>query len=194
MTDNLGLASIVGADAVGQPGQRRFRLFVRTALGSAILWLEKEYLSRLSVTLDQVLAYITEGQVLRTEAQTGTQPSPPAMPADFPQSPTYDFQVGEIRLNFVEADSMFQLTAVPMDVVLEAEQEPQIVFNEDDAMAFSFTLENAQQLSRAIIALISAGRPICPLCRAPLDGGPHSCVKQNGHREIAQIESDDEAE
>jgi len=35
---------------------------------------------------------------------------------------------------------------------------------------------------------------VCPLCGAPLDGGPHACVKQNGHHEIVQLVEDDEEE
>jgi len=36
---------------------------------------------------------------------------------------------------------------------------------------------------------------VCPLCQTPLDGGPHACVKQNGHHEIVQIvEAEDEEE
>jgi uncharacterized repeat protein (TIGR03847 family) len=194
MTDDLGLARVLGADAVGQPGQRRFRLFVRSSNSSAILWMEKEYLNRLSLTLDQVLAYITEGQVLRTEAHASELPQPRSMPADFPLSPTYDFQVGEIRLNFIEADATFQLTAVPMEVVMDSDREPQVAINEDEAIVFSFTLVDAQHLSRSITALIAAGRPVCPFCQTPLDDGPHACVKQNGHRDIIQIEGDENEE
>ena len=42
--------------------------------------------------------------------------------------------------------------------------------------------------------VLPAGRPICPLCHTPLDGGPHACVKQNGHREIMQIIEEAEGE
>ena len=48
----LGPVWLLGADAVGQPGQRRFRLFVQSARGSAILWMEKEQLNSLSLSLD----------------------------------------------------------------------------------------------------------------------------------------------
>ncbi|HEV2660627.1 MAG TPA: DUF3090 family protein, partial [Ktedonobacteraceae bacterium] len=70
-----------------------------------------------------------------------------------------------------------------------------VVMTEDDAISFLFSLEDARELSTAITAVVNAGRPVCPLCHAPLDGGPHACVRQNGHREILQIEtSEDEDE
>ena len=46
MSVELGSVRVLGADAVGQPGQRRFRLFVQTARGSAIMWMQ--FLSSLS--------------------------------------------------------------------------------------------------------------------------------------------------
>ncbi|GAC1358707.1 MAG: hypothetical protein NVS2B12_20370 [Ktedonobacteraceae bacterium] len=187
MSVDLGLVTLLGADAVGQPGQRRFRLFTRSLLGSAITWMEKEQLAGLSEALDRSLALITEGQVLRTEARAGGPTNAVTMPADFPRHPTYEFQVGQIRLNFDESDNYFSLTSTPLDIITESGQEPQVVMREDDALSFSFTQQQAQDLSKTIQFVIVGGRPVCPLCHAPLDGGPHACIKQNGHREIVQL-------
>jgi len=82
-----------------------------------------------------------------------------------------------------------------VEIVLEVGvEEPTVLIREDDAISFLFTQTQAQQLASAIAALMSAGRPVCPLCGAPLDGGPHACVKQNGHHEIVQLVEDDEEE
>src|SRR6266581_4464967 len=83
MSTQLGPLEILGAAAVGQPGQRRFCLYVQSRRDSAVIWMEKEQLNRLSLTLDQVLAQLTEGQVLRTEAEAGRRPAPAGLPADF---------------------------------------------------------------------------------------------------------------
>ncbi|HZU69496.1 MAG TPA: DUF3090 family protein [Ktedonobacteraceae bacterium] len=196
-TADLGVVKVLGADAVGQPGQRRFRLFVqgqRPAL-SAIMWLEKEQLSNLSLALDRVLAQLTEGRILRTEAQAGPPPRPIEMPATFPKSPDYEFQIGRLLLNYEERRELLALIAVPMEIRMEpGSTEPQVLLLEDEAISFLFTFQQAQELTRSISTLISSGRPICPLCHTPLDGGPHACVKQNGHREIVQIVEDDEEE
>ncbi len=194
MSVDLGYASVLGTDAVGQPGQRRFRLFAMSERGSAVMWMEKEHLNTLSLALDRFLAMISEGQILRTEAQAGVSPSPKGMPANFPPRPTYEFQVGQMKLNYDEQETAFLLIITPLEITMERGQEPQIYMREEDNVSFYFTLPDAHELSSAIAQIVSAGRPVCPLCHAPLDGGPHACVKQNGHREILRIEEQDDEE
>ena len=112
MSVDLGPIDILGADAVGQPGQRRFRLFAQSTRGSAVIWMEKEQLNSLSLAIDRFLALITEGQILRTEAVAGNRSSPAGMPADFPRQPTYDLQVGQIRLNYEERRAVFLFSEI----------------------------------------------------------------------------------
>ncbi|HET8845544.1 MAG TPA: DUF3090 family protein, partial [Ktedonobacteraceae bacterium] len=79
--------------------------------------------------------------------------------------------------------------------VEDEEGEPQIDMHSDDALSLLFSVAQAQQLTRRITNLVSKGRPVCPLCHTPLDGGPHACVKQNGHREILrELEDEDDEE
>jgi uncharacterized repeat protein (TIGR03847 family) len=192
MSIELGPVWLLGADAVGRPGQRRFRLFVQSARGSAILWMEKEQLNSLSLSLDGVIAHLTEGQVLRIEARSGEQPQPGTLPVDFPRVPTHELQVGQLKLGYDEDRDVFLISAVPLVIEMESEEEPLAGLREEEAITFLFTQNDAQELSIAISAVVSAGRPLCPLCHAPLDGGPHACIRQNGHREILQIEPGDE--
>jgi len=116
--------------------------------------------------------------------------------ADFLKAPEYDFRTSQMNLMYDERDEMFAFTVTPVEVVLEVgTEEPQMLVHEDDAISFLFTQKQAQELASEIAALISGGRPVCPLCQAPLDGGPHACVKQNGHHEIVQvIDGDDDEE
>ncbi len=191
MSANLGTVHTLGVEAVGQPGQRRFRLFAASARGTTIMWMEKEYLNHLSLTIDHALAQITEGQLLRTEAQVGGYAPPEGMPANFPRTPDHDFQVGQIGLTYEEQSEMFMLTAMPMEIIMEPGQEPVVRVQEEDAVSIRFSQQQAHELTSAITAVVASGRPICPLCHTPLDGGPHACVKQNGHREIVQVEDED---
>src|SRR5579885_3209277 len=195
---DLGMAKTLGADAVGKPGQRRFRLFVSTQRSSAILWMEKEQLLNLSLVIDRVLAQISEGRILRTEAQAGgLSPVAGDLPVDFPSPATYDFQVGQLRLSFDSDQEAFILAAVPFDIIEDESGEPQLSLRAEDGLTFLFTTEQAQFLTSRITFLVNSGRPLCPLCHTPLDGGPHSCVKQNGHRQIIQLlsaEKDEEEE
>ena len=195
MSTDLGRVRILGAEAIGQPGQRRFRLFAQnTRAIAAIMWMEKEQLTSLSVALDRFLALLTAGQVLRIEVQAGGWRSPNALPTDFPATPAHEFQVGQIKLDYDERNRLFSLSAVPMQIMMEQGEEPQVFLREEDAVEVAFTQQQAQDLSITISAVVSGGRPVCPLCRTPLDGGPHACVKQNGHREILHIEREEEDE
>lgn len=192
MSEELGFVRVLGADAVGVPGQRRFRLFAQSERGSAVMWMEKEQLSSLSLALDRALAIITEGQVLRIEARAGSPLHAGAMPESFPAVPSYEFQVGQMRLNYDEGERRFHLDAIPLDVIMESGSEPELIMREESAISFFFSQQGAQNLSIAISNVVTAGRPVCPLCKTPLDGRPHACVKQNGHREILQIEEGEE--
>jgi uncharacterized repeat protein (TIGR03847 family) len=194
MSKELGLVDVLGAEAIGAPGQRRFCMFTKSRRGSAILWMEKEQLNQLSLALDRALAQLTEGQVLRTEAQAGNQPKPPGMPPNFPRSPEYDFREAQIGLTYNGQEDTFALTVAPVELLMEPGQEPQAIIREEDAVSFEFSQEQAHELSTSITALLTGGRPVCPLCGTPLDGGPHACVKQNGHYEIVQIADDDDEE
>jgi uncharacterized repeat protein (TIGR03847 family) len=204
---DLGPVDLLGADAVGQPGQRRFRLFARSPRASMLIWIEKEQLSNLALELDRLLAQLTEGRVLRTIAEAdqsamGAINRPlPGMPATFPKSPDYELQASgpsgqavQMILSYDQGRDLIELLAVPVDIILQVDREPQAVIREDEAVSLLFTQEQAQELSSTITILVSSGRPVCPLCHTPLDGGPHACVRQNGHREIVIASYDDEEE
>ncbi|EFH87164.1 DUF3090 family protein [Ktedonobacter racemifer] len=190
MSNDLGRIETLGADAVGMPGQRRFRLYARSGLGSAVVWMEKEHLRTLAETLEGILGVIADGEVLRLEARPGGLPSPTGMPGDFPLTPTYDFQVGQMKLNFDEHNEMFLLSLAPMEII-EERGEPQALILEDEAVVLRFSPQEALELSNEIGLVVAAGRPVCPFCHMPLDGGPHACVKQNGHHKIVQMEIQD---
>ncbi len=192
MSTDLGPVDILGAEAIGQPGQRRFRLFVLAGARSLLLWMEKEQLNTLSLALDRVMAQISEGNILRTLAHAGPLPEAEGLPANFPRRPTAEFQVGQIRIGYDEQHNLLALIASPIEVLLEPGQEPRAIIREEESVSFLFTLRQSQQLTRAIASLVSGGRPVCPLCNTPLDGGPHACIRQNGHREVVQEFQDED--
>ena len=193
MSKDLGPIDIVGAEAIGQPGQRRFRLFAMTDNISVALWMEKEQLNNLSIALDRILAQLTEGHILRTEAQASPQNPPQGAPANFSANPEFEFQVGQLRISYDERRNMLVLISIPLGIVMEPGQEPQLILRDDETLSFRFTLLQAKELASSITILVSSGRPTCPLCGEPLDGGPHACVKQNGHHELV-LTLEDEAE
>ena len=61
MSMQFGVVQVLGADAVGRPGQRRFRIFLRNSEDAAILWVEKEQLNGVAEALDRSLAIVSDG-------------------------------------------------------------------------------------------------------------------------------------
>ncbi len=168
MSIELGPIWLLGADAVGRPGQRRFRLFVQSARGSAILWMEKEQLNSLSLSLDSVLAHLTEGQVLRIEARSGEQPQPGKMPADFPSIPTYELQVGQLKLGYDEDRDVFLLSATPLELEMEggARTSSRPYARRKPSRSFSLS-SDAQELSIVHLCRCFGGTSALPALSCP---------------------------
>jgi uncharacterized repeat protein (TIGR03847 family) len=152
------------ADAVGEPGNRRFRLLVEDGQRSACLWLEKEQLQALGQAIDQ---QFTPLSVLWQ--RDAAEHASPARPTGFPEHPAIEFQIGSLALASDEAASEFGL------IVHDAEAD-------QDGPATLVCRASRQQmraLSREIGLLVNAGRPRCPLCGQPIEGGRHPCPNAN---------------
>lgn len=178
---DFGQADLLDAEAIGQPGKRRFRLIARSAYGTASLWIEREQLEALSLALDRLLAEISGGIVLRPEAQA-TVPRPPGAPADFPEAPDVDFQVAQLTLGYDEEHDAVVLLAAPLELV---EQDGEMVAHEDldPQFAARISRQQATRLGGHITGVLAGGRPRCPFCGLPLEP-EHVCVKQNGYHPV----------
>ena len=162
---DFGLAEHVKADAVGEPGQRRFRVRVATGLGTGCFWMEKEQLQALGMALDQLLAQLRSNKVGRSEP-----PAPASESGDFPATFTHEFSVGRLGLGYDDERDQLVLLIHDQEAVLEGPPTLQV----------RITRGKAGTLSAEITTTVAAGRPRCPLCGAPLAGGPHSCPGSNG--------------
>jgi uncharacterized repeat protein (TIGR03847 family) len=178
---DFGRPELLDAEAIGQPGHRRFRLFARDARDTASLWLEREQMEALSLALDQLLAQLSGGEVLRAEVQVDV-PKPPGAPADFPEDADVDFQVAQLTLGYDEEDDLIILLAAPL--VLE-ERDGELVAREDVEPEFAARIsrQHAARLSGHITGALAGGRPRCPFCGMPIDP-PHVCAKQNGYHPV----------
>jgi uncharacterized repeat protein (TIGR03847 family) len=159
---DLGLVSTVTADALGEPGQRRFRLTAVGPSGSVLLWLEKGQLQGLALSIHRVLAISPEG----TE-----DPGMSAVSADPPRE--LDFRAGGITLEYDEVTGVFGIEAYEQGT---DEIGPPMV-------RLSTNRAQAGRLAEEALEVCAAGRPLCPLCNAPLgEGVRHLCPATNGHR------------
>lgn len=171
---DLGRVEWIGAEAVGLPGERTFRLLAKGREMTAQLWLEKEQLQALATAIAQMMAEISN------ETSFDLTPSGPATanpkPDDFPAQPDLEVYIGELTLKY---DSSTDLIAIE---VLGRDEDP------DGPPTFLSTATRAQMVALQANALevVSAGRPRCPLCHTPLSapGMPHFCPPTNGHQKL----------
>ncbi len=161
---DFGLAAHISAEAVGVPGQRRFRLCVVGESGqSASMWLEKEQLTALGTAIEAVLG--DESYVHGTAALDDEIEEPP-----FPLSPTFDFRLARLSMALEKGTKTMVLLA---SAGLDDEA--------DDTVSFAFGLRRGYELKQEIASVVAAGRRPCPLCGGPIDPAGHVCVKANGH-------------
>src|SRR5262249_21156475 len=98
--NDFGRALDIDAEAVGQPGRRRFRVLVRSAGQTASVWMEKQQLAGIGDWFEEVV------QRLDNE-QPGTEPSEEPGPI----AAIYDleFTAGQIGLGYLEDQHLFAL-------------------------------------------------------------------------------------
>ena len=179
---DFGRVELLDAEAIGQPGRRRFRLFARGRGRTASLWIEREQLNSLADALDQLLAQLSGGDVLRPLLHTQNEAVPGA-PADFPTHADIEFQIGELSLGFDERNNLLALLATPIEII-EEEGEARAQRSQEPGFAARFSRDQAKVLSEHIQSILASGRPRCSYCGAPLGPEPHVCPKQNGHHAV----------
>jgi uncharacterized repeat protein (TIGR03847 family) len=163
---DLGPVLRLDATALGAPGRRTFRLAATSRAGSAWLWLEKEELQVLGMTIEQLL---------------GRLPLDPALAPSLPQStsalaateagerPEIEFKVGRLSMGYEERDDLFVLLAH------EEEADPE----GPATLRCQASRRQLRTLSQQITAICASGRPRCPLCGVPLNGAKHPCPRLN---------------
>lgn len=152
----------IDAEAIGEPGQRLFRIRARKGPYTASLWLEKQQLQALCIAIRQELEE-------RLEEEPEDIPQLPI--GDFPEHATIDFRIGRLALGWNDAKDEFVIQAQP----LEPGNNAPTIFRcqADMAQATAFC-----DLAEVVLA---AGRPICLLCGEPINPTGHVCVRANGH-------------
>lgn len=163
---DLGPLQRLDANALGAPGQRTFRLVAANRRGTAWLWLEKEELQVLGMTIEQLLG----GLPLDPSLQGAPQESRGAMAAvEGGERPSIEFKVGRLAMGYEEAEDLFVLLAH------EADADPEGT----PTLRCLVSRRQLRSLARQILAVCSAGRPRCPLCGVVMNGPKHPCPRLN---------------
>ena len=160
---DLGAATALEAEAIGAPGQRRFRLRVIAGDATASIWCEKEQVNSLATAVQQVLARYRRDEERR-------RPAAPEL-SDFPLNATHEFQAGRLALGYDE--DAHTLTLFATDIEADDLERPTLRVDFSREIGRRFTVQAEQA--------VAGGRPTCPLCKQPLEGEEHLCPQTNGH-------------
>ena len=149
----------VTTGALGEPGKRAFYLQVRTAAELVSLAIEKDQLRALTERLQEVFSRVP------------LQPAGklPDMALEEPIAPIW--RVGFMTLTYSQDEKAFEVSLV--ELVDEGDQPA--------TGHFQASLTQMQALAAHAAALISAGRPPCPMCGGPIDHDGGVCPRLNGH-------------
>jgi len=155
-------AERIQIEAIGQPGERRFRLIAMVNGQTYAVWMEKQQVHALGLALEQMLERLPdEGPILPAGAGL----------SDFDRETRKQFRVGRMELGYDEDED--RVVIVAHDI------------NNDDgsdaAFACRVTREQARDMSAEASAVVAAGRPRCTMCGEPMGPDPHVCPQQNGH-------------
>ena len=161
---DLGRVASVKAEAIGEPGQRTFRLLLDGPRGGACMWLEKEQLSQLSMAIRQLLS-------LSESEDSPVYPSPPPAEPSGGSSDPVEFKVGKLSLGHDPRQDIFLVEAHDR----EDDEDG------DPLLEFWASRSQMKDLAEEAQAVVAAGRPLCPLCSAPMGPEPHACPRTNGH-------------
>ena len=149
----------VTTGAIGEPGKRAFYLQVRTAAELVSLAIEKDQLRALTDRLQEVFSRVPVPLAGKLPDMTLEEPVAPI------------WRVGFMTLTYSQDEKAFEVSLVEL---VDEGAEPATGH-------FQASLVQMQALAAQATALISAGRPPCPMCGGPIDHDGGVCPRLNGH-------------
>ena len=150
------------AGTVGPSGQRVFYLQGRQAPTLFTLKCEKEQVRALADYLERVLGALPGGAPAEADAEADLlEPVEPA------------WAIAALGAGFDRERDR---------VLVEARELQEEETDEEAAVArVALTRAQAATFVARVKALMSASRPICPICHEPMDPAGHICPRANGH-------------
>ena len=166
--NEFGLVLSIKADAVGDPGSRRFRLIINSVRGhSGTIWMEKEQLFNLCESIQRLIVVLEE----QTKSDF-LEPTDEIIPSSETTDPGLEFQVARLAIGYDEKSTLFIIAAYAEEAA-ELEDAPAM-------LTLMATLEQIEKLADEGFDVCAAGRPKCVLCGGPMDAKGHVCPRHNG--------------
>ena len=144
------------AGAIGEPGDREFRLEVVAEGRTAAYLIEKL----------QVAALAEEAQnLLRERGMIGAGLT--VEPGDVSDGTPLEFRVGALQLALDEDSGL-------VTIVLHSTED------DDLPVTCELTMPQLDAFAREALAVVASGRPACPRCGLAMDPEGHNCPRSNG--------------
>lgn len=162
---DFGRADSIEPEAIGEPGERRFRVRVIAGRETASLWMEKEQLAALALALQRLLEQTAD-------TDEGGESNLTSTPTSFPDTPDVDFRLSRLGIGHDEQATAISIFAYDLEVA-----------EDDDNPTFACQVDRRQSREFADQAeeVVNAGRPVCLLCGGPINPDGHKCGRRNGH-------------
>ena len=164
---NIGDVTEFTPEAIGLPGKRTFRVIVEASHGAAVLWLEKEQLFGLAVTI----------QRLSTDASPQADIPLASNEEEYPQlspdNPEVEFKIGKLAVAYQREKELYVFSVFDIEEMDDEEESPTVMFQATRDQLSSFANDS--------IEICQAGRPVCPLCHSAMESAGHVCSQFNGH-------------
>lgn len=169
-------------EAIGQPGQRRFRLLAVVDGGTHIVWMEKQQLQALGMALEQLLEQLPDA---------GLDLGPANVPLEFDTQTASQFRAGRMELGYDERRDRLVIAAHDMQSDDDDENDDPISLGRTRPdFACRLTRSQAREISADAAAVVSAGRPRCTMCGQPMSPEGHVCPHMNGHLPLVYGDAD----
>ena len=151
----------LGVEAIGEPGERTFRILVHSAQGSATIWLEKDQLLHLALAVNQLIASLPNIKNTRMDS-----------PEEKTGIVQLEFKAGRLITGYDASSGRFVIDAHDLKASAKDPATVRLWNNPSQAKIFA---DKAMDVC-------AAGRPLCPLCGGSIDKNGHRCPRTNGHR------------
>jgi uncharacterized repeat protein (TIGR03847 family) len=163
---------IVGT--IGAPGEREFYFQVRQKNILVSLATEKSQATALAERISTIIREIKKSAPLSAVNPGPADDQPLELPLDS------EFVVGAIGIAFDPA-------SLEIEVSFRSEDSDSLSDEADDddsgpLVEIHLDLSMALAFAQRTMALVAAGRALCPFCTSPIDPKGHLCPRANGYR------------
>jgi uncharacterized repeat protein (TIGR03847 family) len=161
---------------VGRPGARTFYLQARDGRRVVSVALEKEQSAVLAHKIDEIL-----DEVRSVDGNPSSVPetAPVELVDDAPldQPVEAEFRVGALSLGWDPSTAQVVVEAYPLVDPDDDGPDPDDLDEPAEMMSLRLPVGTARAFAARTLQVVGSGRPLCPLCGAPMDPEGHVCAR-----------------